>query len=224
MKKLLSFGGCILGAIGLFLPFASVSYLGVSKSVNFIDGDGVIVLITLIVAAVMMFSDKLSKVSLIPLAIGLGITIYDATNVQKIMGTYTISGIDMKLDIGLYMTVAGHIIAGIGALMKGDNVVNQPQFNQFQQPYQQPMYNNYPQQPQTGYQPVQPMNNNMGMPNQNMGMQQPQTGYGQPVQPMNNNMGMPQQQPNGPIQPMNMPNNGVSYSWNNNNNNQSNNF
>jgi len=204
MKKILGIGGCILGTIGLFLPFASVSGFGQSVSVNYIDRDGSIVIITLIISAILLLTKKANKFALIPLIIGLGITAYDGYDTSKIMDgsslSYYKSYVSVKLEIGFYLIIIGHIIACVGALMKGENVATvQPQFNQYSNNNFQPAY--------------QPMNN-----------YQPQTGYGQPVQPMNNNMGM-QPQPynsNAPIQPMNMPNNGVSYSWNNNNNNNNN--
>lgn len=224
MKKLLSIGGCILGVIGLFLPFASVSGFGQSVSVNYIDKDGSIVIITLIVSAILLLTKKANKFALIPLIIGLAITAYDGYDASKIMEgsnySYYKSYITVKLEIGFYLIILGHIVACVGAIMKNEDVPNtnvnfQNGFNPYQN-YGMNQPNQVPMQPMYNPQPQQPMMNNFP--------QQPQTGYGQPVPPMNNNMGMPQQQPNGSIQPMNMPTNGVSYSWDNNNNNQSNNF
>lgn len=102
--KLLGIIGAALTIIGVFLPFATVSasILGykASQSVNFIEGDGVFVLILTIVALLMIFADVLAnkvaffgkltkaKLVLIPTVISIIILIYDMANAGDVTGSY----------------------------------------------------------------------------------------------------------------------------------------
>ena len=60
-RVFIGIGGCLLAIIGCFLPWASV--LGIS--VNFIDGDGKILLVCAIVSAILIYfkKDKFSLIS-----------------------------------------------------------------------------------------------------------------------------------------------------------------
>lgn len=100
--KLLGIVGAILTLVGVFLPFATVSanVLGYkySESVNFIEGDGVIVLILTIITLLIIFADMLSnkvaffekiskaKLVLIPTIISIIVLVYDMTTVSDAMG------------------------------------------------------------------------------------------------------------------------------------------
>ena len=176
--------GCLIAIIGLFLPFASVNGFGQSVSINYIDRDGSIVIITLIIAAIFLFTNKGKKRVITCLMIGLIITLYDGYDASRLMDTDKLqmfkAYINIKLEVGFYLTVIGHIVALIGVCSK-EQVVVQPSMGMNQQDYIfNPQMMNYPQQPYN----------------------------------------------NGQLPPMNIPNNGVSYSWENNNynNNQSDNF
>lgn len=96
----------IVAVIGCFLPFASLFGYGV----NFIEGDGVFVVVLSIVAVlVALFKPKFA---FIPNAISLFVPIYDITQAP---------GMSDFLDIGAYMIIAGTavaIIASITALVK----------------------------------------------------------------------------------------------------------
>ena len=65
-SKYIGYGGCALAALGTFLPLVTSSALGVS--VAYISGDGKILLVLAVVAAVLMYLKK-DMYSLIPSAI-----------------------------------------------------------------------------------------------------------------------------------------------------------
>lgn len=54
----ITLGGLALALIGCFLPFAKASVLGFSQSVKYTDGDGILVIIAVIVSAVLVFLKK----------------------------------------------------------------------------------------------------------------------------------------------------------------------
>lgn len=104
----ITIAGCALVLIGCFLPFAKVSVLGFSQAVNYIDGDGVIVLIAIIVSAVLVFLKK-EKISLISTGIATIVTLYDAINVSHVTGSSSLGGV--SLGIGFWIILIGLIIA-----------------------------------------------------------------------------------------------------------------
>ena len=104
----ITIAGCALVLIGCFLPFAKVSVLGFSQAVNYIDGDGVIVLIAIIISAVLVFLKK-EKISLISTGIATIVTLYDAINVSHVTGSSSLGGV--SLGIGFWIILIGLIIA-----------------------------------------------------------------------------------------------------------------
>ena len=104
----ITIAGCALVLIGCFLPFAKVTVLGFSQAVNYIDGDGVIVLIAIIVSAVLVFLKK-EKISLISTGIATIVTLYDAINVSHVTGSSSLGGV--SLGIGFWIILIGLIIA-----------------------------------------------------------------------------------------------------------------
>lgn len=114
--KYFSLGGCLLVIISLFLPFVTVSmeFLGqnISQSANFIEGDGVIVFVAVVVAGVLIFIKK-EILSLVPLVISVAITLYDAINGASKFGEVSslYSGIKLSYGVGFYLAIIGLIFA-----------------------------------------------------------------------------------------------------------------
>lgn len=109
-------GGLILATLGLFLPFASVSFLGYKQSVSFISADGKLVLICLIATAVLFYLKK-EKISLIPIGIGAIITIYDSINVGKVLGEAS-KLVKATFGVGFYLVIIGIVVSLIALLYK----------------------------------------------------------------------------------------------------------
>lgn len=102
----ITLGGLALALIGCFLPFAKASVLGFSQSVKYTDGDGILVIIAVIVSAVLVFLKK-EKFSLIPSGIAAIITIYDMINTSHVA-----SGLaSVSLGIGAFVIIIGLIVA-----------------------------------------------------------------------------------------------------------------
>ena len=120
--KIIGLGAMVLAIIGLFFSFATVSsqYTTVKQSVTFINGDGKIVLIAMIVAVVLLFINKTIP-ALILSAASLGITIYDGINVSKLFNSFG-TLVDIKFGIGFYIVLIALIIA---TLMTGYALINQ---------------------------------------------------------------------------------------------------
>ena len=95
-RKYVGLGGCIIAIIGCFLPF--VSALGISA--RYIDGDGMLLVIAMIISAVLIYLEK-DKHSLISSGIGGIIFLYSAF---KVVGT---SGVN--IGIGLIIILVGLI-------------------------------------------------------------------------------------------------------------------
>ncbi len=111
-------GACVAVVIGCFLPFASVSAFGISQSVNFIEGDGKIVLITAVISGVLLYlqNGKYQKYSWISSAIGLFITLYDAANGSKKIGGL----LDLHMGIGFTIILLGFIVAIVVPFIKSE--------------------------------------------------------------------------------------------------------
>ena len=102
-SKIIGWIGCLLMFIAVFFPFATASLFGISSSVSFIEGDGWIVLVISIITAILIFFNK-SKISLIPTAIVLLITLYDGINaIDEGMGL-------VSLNIGFYLIIIGVVL------------------------------------------------------------------------------------------------------------------
>ena len=168
-KKIVGLVGAALAAIGVFLPFFTIKFLGQTLSVKFIEGDGKYVLVAVIVAAVFLILGKVKAVSYTFTAGALLITLYDAfANNDAKRTLENVYGVDLKLGIGFYIIIIGLIALGVALFMKSEenesvqiplfgNNGNNP-FNQPQQPVQ-PTYsapvNPQPAQP-TYSAPVNP--------------------------------------------------------------------
>ncbi|MCR5787657.1 MAG: hypothetical protein K6G37_01010 [Bacilli bacterium] len=109
--KYVGIAGCLLSIIGLFLVFAGV-YMKDGKyidgtSIKFIEGDGKIVLVAMLVSAGLIFFKKY-KTSYITSAVALIVTLYDGIDVKNILPSYRF--LDIRLGIGFYVTLIAIII------------------------------------------------------------------------------------------------------------------
>ncbi len=115
--KWIALGACALIALSMFLPFATVSAtvfgITASESVTFIEGDGVIQLVLVIVAAALLFlNNKKAKIaSIILIAVGMGISIFDAINADSTVSEVAFGVAKVSLGIGFYLGLVGSIIA-----------------------------------------------------------------------------------------------------------------
>lgn len=121
--KFLGLVGNILLSIAVFLPIISVSVslfgFSHSKSVSYINGDGVIVLILAIINIILIFANKLSekipflskltnpKLTLIPTAIVAILLIALTSNSSKLLGSEYSSLATIKFNIGFYLLWLG---------------------------------------------------------------------------------------------------------------------
>ena len=104
--------------VSCFMPFYTVSLLGFSKSVRYIDGDGVISIILAIVAIILVWV-KLYKITLIPAAINLIMLLYDISSVSSAsegLGSLAVGGVIAIL--GSIAVAAGGVMAIIWKLKK----------------------------------------------------------------------------------------------------------
>ena len=107
--KIIGIGAMILAIVGLFLPIAKVSSSVLTLSVNFIDGDGIIVLIAMIISIVLFLLNKIIP-TLVLTIISLGITLYDSINASRLFNT-TSPLVDVGFGIGFYITLIGLLIS-----------------------------------------------------------------------------------------------------------------
>ncbi len=107
-KMWIGIGACAIAIIGCFLPIAKVSVLGFSQSVTYMDGDGVLILIAMVISGVLFFLKK-DIFTLIPTGIALLITLYDIINVSKYTGGYGLGSI--KIGIGAFVIIIALIVA-----------------------------------------------------------------------------------------------------------------
>ena len=117
--KWIALGACALVALSVFLPYASVTAsaygISASKSINFIEGDGVIQLVLVIIAAALLFvKSKIAKIASMFLIVGgMFVSIYDAINVGSTLSgvSFGIVEASVSLGIGFYLGIIGSIIA-----------------------------------------------------------------------------------------------------------------
>lgn len=91
----------IVAIISVFLPWASVSFLGLAANASFIQGDGIITLIIAVIALLLFICKRDGFASILSI-ISLIIVLYDITN---IMSTYVAS-----LEIGAYLLLLSNIV------------------------------------------------------------------------------------------------------------------
>lgn len=106
-SKLMILIGSVVAIIGCFLPFASVSMFGVSASVSYMEGDGVIVLVLSIVAIALAFFK--TKLAFIASGLGLIVTLYDSFKIVTEMS------FDV-LGLGAYIIIIASIVAIVGSV------------------------------------------------------------------------------------------------------------
>lgn len=102
--------GCAMVILGCVLPFYSIDYLDVTKSIKYIEGDGIIVCICAIVAAILAFL-KLKKAAIVPSGIELVVTVVELLAMQDVLGDLG------RLNIGAYLVVLGAIVAVVGSVL-----------------------------------------------------------------------------------------------------------
>lgn len=119
---LAALAGAAIAVIGSLLPWASVSFLGISESLSGTDtDDGKITLGVAIGAGVIALF--LARGRVLP-AVGLilaggavaGIAIYDITDFHRQLENYPIAAPFVDLESGIYMTAAGGAVAAIAGL------------------------------------------------------------------------------------------------------------
>jgi hypothetical protein len=132
-KYVLGVIGAAITIIALFLPFATISVLGLTQSIKFIDGDGVFVLILTIISLVMIFADIIAsklpestnakvkaffkklanpKFLLIPTIISAIILIVDTSNASDV-GTSYYGLASVSYGSGLYFLWIGLILTAV---------------------------------------------------------------------------------------------------------------
>ncbi|MBR3116808.1 MAG: hypothetical protein IKF36_02920 [Bacilli bacterium] len=113
--KYIGIGAMILTIIGVFLPIATVSSSYLTLSVNYIDGDGIIILIAMIISIVLFLLNKIIP-PLILTIISLGITLYDSINASRLFNTPK-PLVDVGFGIGFYITLTGLLISLVIVIM-----------------------------------------------------------------------------------------------------------
>lgn len=115
--------GCVLLLIGNFFTFFTVegTALGVShsKSVNFIEGDGVFIIVAAIVAAIFIYMKK-GKWNYVPAFISAAIAIYDviqANNNANSVKLGFLVKIEVQYGIGFFMIILGAIAVAAYAFL-----------------------------------------------------------------------------------------------------------
>lgn len=112
--------GCLLLVIGNFWDFAKVSIkilgISVSKSVEFFDGDGKIVLVCAIVTALLIIFNK-TKLSIVTLGISAFCVFYDMANANDVVKDKTFSLGTVSFEFGCYVLIAGIVLTAICIIM-----------------------------------------------------------------------------------------------------------
>ena len=115
--KWIALGACVLAALSVFLPFASVSAtvfgITASESITFIEGDGIILIVLVVIAAALLFlNNKKAKIASIALlAAGIVMTIYDAINASSAVADVAFGVAKVSLSIGFYLAIVGSVLA-----------------------------------------------------------------------------------------------------------------
>lgn len=112
-KRAICLAGCAIMAIAVFFTFVSVevSMFGFSESQSqkYIEGDGWVVLVAAIAAAVLVFAKK-DKFSLIGNGIALLVTLYDMANVDD--AASAVGGLaEIKFGLSPWLVLLGIALA-----------------------------------------------------------------------------------------------------------------
>ena len=113
--------GCLLLLIGNFFTFVTVkaSVLGISQSeaVKFVDGDGIIVIIAAIVAAVFIYLKK-GRWNYAPALISAAVAIYDVMDAKDAATSVgSLAKVSIHYGIGFFMIMLGAITLAIYAFL-----------------------------------------------------------------------------------------------------------
>ena len=114
--------GCLLLLIGNLFTFVTVKALGMSKSVKFLDGDGVFVIVASIVAAVFIYMKK-GRWNYAPALISAAVAIYDVMDAKNVAGSVgSIVKVNVDYGIGFFLIMLGAIaVAAYAFLYKVDD-------------------------------------------------------------------------------------------------------
>jgi len=101
--------GCLLLLIGNLFAFVTVNALGMSKSVKFVDGDGIFVIVASIVATVFIYLKK-GKWNYAPALISAAVAIYDVMDAKDVAGSVgSIVKVNVDYGIGFFLIMLGAI-------------------------------------------------------------------------------------------------------------------
>ena len=218
-EKIIGIVGAALCIIGVFLPFITVSGGYLKISVNYISGDGVFVLIAMIIGVIFFLTNKFKKACYSLGGVAIGVTLYDgliAKGSKEAKALVALGG-KVTLNIGFYLIVVGAILFFVALFMSKEEGAAKSNNNGYVAPNNNPngytfanggstttyQYGNNistPSQPQPaqsnpwGTQPSQPANTGFTQPTPqaqpvNNGFTQPS----QPSQPANTGFAQPTQ-------------------------------
>lgn len=112
-KKIVGVIGLILAIVGCFLPFASVSFIG-TINVNYLQGDGKIILILLIIGA-LFFMLNIRGITATGCVISLMIVGYDVYQLYNLISENEYGSL-ASLGIGPILIIIGCIAAIFGCV------------------------------------------------------------------------------------------------------------
>lgn len=106
--------GLLLVLLGCLVPFATAQALFVSESVNFISGDGVVILIISLVCFILLLL-KQGWISFALNVVSFIITLIDGVNVSS--QSFENDFVSVRLDYGFYLIFIGLILAMIMSIL-----------------------------------------------------------------------------------------------------------
>jgi len=111
----ITMGGSALMALGTFFPLYTVSVMGYSESVSYIQGDGIFVLILAIIAIVLTLMKK-DKFTVIPIAIATLILLVATSQISEANSIASAYGAG-KVGFGMYVLWIGAIAGLAGSII-----------------------------------------------------------------------------------------------------------
>ncbi len=114
-NEIIGYIGCIIAGLGLFLPFLEVLTIGV----NFIEGDGKIVLVGLIICAIFIFA-KMPIITLVASLLCVAITGYDLFNAFSEVDFSSV----VQIGVGTYIIGVGLTLIIISSILQIKNNKN----------------------------------------------------------------------------------------------------
>ena len=106
--KWIGLGAILLTIIGCLLPFAQVTGVVQNDSISYVEGDGIFVLILMVISAILLLLKK-NIASLVFTIISFIILIVDAVNVSKYFVSFG-SLAKIGYGVGFYFVLFGLII------------------------------------------------------------------------------------------------------------------